>query len=330
VVDPSRNEIFIVADKIMNGGPVHELIGLSTTSGALEMRQRVDPRGADPAALLQRTGLSLDAGRVVFGFGGNYGDCGAYRGRVVSVKETGSTPSFFTVDANSGNSQGAVWMGGAAPIVDAKGDVWVSVGNGSVNSSGQAYDDSDSILELSASLRLKQYFAPSTWAEDNAGDRDISSSPALLANGQVVAAGKSPTVYLLNGTHLGGIGKEEASVSGVCGNDIDGGSAVVGLTVYLPCLNGPVALRVTSSPPALKVLWQSSVGGGPVIVAAGLAWTIGQDGVLYGLDASTGHVRQQASIGSPSNHFPTPSVGDGLLLAASASRVVAFHAAAAS
>lgn len=330
VVDPSRNEIFIVADKIMNGGPVHELIGLSTTSGALEMRQRVDPRGADPAALLQRTGLSLDAGRVVFGFGGNYGDCGSYRGRVVSVKETGSTPSFFTVDANSGNSQGAVWMGGAAPIVDAKGDVWVSVGNGSVNSSGQAYDDSDSILELSASLRLKQYFAPSTWAEDNAGDRDISSSPALLANGQVVAAGKSPTVYLLNGTHLGGIGKEEASVSGVCGNDIDGGSAVVGLTVYLPCLNGPVALRVTSSPPAIKVLWQSSVGGGPVIVAAGLAWTIGQDGVLYGLDASTGHVRQQASIGSPSNHFPTPSVGDGLLLAASAFRVVAFHAAAAS
>jgi outer membrane protein assembly factor BamB len=328
VIDPTRNEIFLVADEIMNGGPVHELVGLSTTSGALELHQRVDPRGADPAALLQRTGLNLDAGHVVFGMGGNYGDCGSYRGRVVSVKETGSSPSFFTVDANSGNSQGAVWMGGAAPIVDAKGNIWASAGNGSVNSSGQAYDDSDSVLELSATLRLKQYFAPSSWAQDNASDRDMSSAPALLAGGQVVAAGKSPTVYLLNGAHLGGIGKQEASVSGVCSNDIDGGSAVVGLTVYLPCLNGPVALRVTSSPPALKVLWQSSVGGGPVIVAAGLVWTIGQDGVLYGLDASTGHVRQQASIGAPANHFSTPSVGDGLLLAPSASRVVAFHAAA--
>ncbi|HEV3267618.1 MAG TPA: PQQ-binding-like beta-propeller repeat protein [Acidimicrobiales bacterium] len=327
VIDPSRNEIFVVAAEIVNGSPVHELVGLSTTSGALEIHEHVDPRGADPSALLERSALSLDVGRVVFAFGGNYGDCGSYRGRVVSVRETGSTPSFFTVDANSGDSQGAVWMGGAAPIVDARGNVWVSAGNGSVHSSGQPYDDSDSVLELSASLRLKQYFAPSSWADDNASDRDMSTAPALLSDGQVVAAGKSPTVYLLNGSRLGGIGKEEASVSGVCGNDIDGGSAVVGMTVYLPCLNGPVALRVTSSPPALTVLWQASVGGGPAIVAAGMVWTIGQDGVLYGLDASTGHVRQQASIGAPANHFPTPSVGSGLLLAASATRVVAFHAA---
>jgi len=330
VIDPSRKEIFVVADELVNGSPRHEMVGLSTTSGAIEVRQRVDPRGADPAALLQRTGLTLDAGRVVFAMGGNYGDCGSYRGRVVSLTETGSTPTFFTVDANAGNSQGAVWMGGAAPVVDAKGDIWVSVGNGSVRSSGQAYDDSDSVLELSATLRLKQYFAPATWAQDNASDQDMSMAPALLSDGQVVAAGKSSTVYLLNGAHLGGTGNEETSLSGVCGNVTDGGSAVVGTTVYLPCLNGPVALRVTAAPAALNVLWQASVGGGPVIVAAGLVWTIGQDGVLYGLDASTGHVRQQATIGQPANHFPTPSVGDGLVLAASATRVVAFHASLAS
>ena len=326
VIDPSRNEIFVVADVLVNGRPEHELLGLNTTSGALELKQRVDPRGADPAALLQRTGLTLDAGHVVFAYGGNYGDCGSYRGRVVSLKETGSTPTFFTVDANGSNAGGAVWMGGAAPVVDAQGNIWVSVGNGSVQSSGQAYDDSDSVLELSATLRLKQYFAPATWAQDNASDYDMSTAPALLSNGQVVVAGKSPTVYLLNGAHLDGIGNEEASLSSVCGNDTDGGSAVVGTTVYLPCLTGPVALRVTTSPPALKVLWQSSVGGGPVVVAAGLIWTIGQNGVLYGLDASTGHARQLASIGVPANHFPTPSVGDGLVLAASATRVVAFHA----
>lgn len=326
VIDPSRNEIFVVADALVNGSPEHELMGLSTTTGALELKQRVDPRGSDPASLLQRSGLTLDAGHVVFAFGGNYGDCGSYRGRVVSLKETGSTPTFYTVDASGGDSQGAVWMGGAAPVVDARGNIWVSVGNGSVRSSGQPYDDSDSVLELSATLRLKQYFAPATWAQDNASDHDMSTAPALLSNGQVVGAGKSPTVYLLNGAHLGGIGHEEASLSDVCGNDIDGGSAVVGTTVYLPCLNGPVALRVSTTPPGFRVLWQSSVGGGPPIVAAGLVWTIGQNGVLYGLDASTGHVHQQASIGVPANHFPTPSVGDGLLLAASANRVVAVHA----
>ena len=34
------------------------------------------------------------------------------------------------------------------------------------------------------------------------------------------------------------------------------------------------------------------------------------------------------TIGAPANHFPTPSVGDGLLLAASAEHVVAFAAPA--
>ena len=63
-------------------------------------------------------------------------------------------------------------------------------------------------------------------------------------------------------------------------------------------------------------------------MAAGLVWTIGLNGVLYGLDPATGRVRQQAAIGTPTNHFPTPSVGDGLLLAASADHVVAFAAPA--
>ena len=66
------------------------------------MSQDVDPPGADTAALLQRTGLTLDAGQVVFGFGGNYGDCASYRGRVAAVPETGGTPKYFTVDAAPG------------------------------------------------------------------------------------------------------------------------------------------------------------------------------------------------------------------------------------
>jgi hypothetical protein len=55
-------------------------------------------------------------------------------------------------------------------------------------------------------------------------------------------------------------------------------------------------------------------------------WTIGQNGELYGLDPVTGDVREQAAVGAPANHFPTPSLGDGLLLAPSADRVVAFTA----
>jgi outer membrane protein assembly factor BamB len=325
VIDPSRNEIYFVADELVGGGPEHMLVGLNTTSGALELHERVDPSGAVASALLQRTGLALAGGRVIFGMGGNDGDCASYRGRVGSVAESGSRPLFYTVDARGGDSQGAVWMGGAAPVVDTHGDVWVSTGNGSVHSSSEAYDDSDSALDLTPTMRLKQFFAPTTWAEDNASDLDMAAAPALLPSGQVVLAGKSPRVYLLNGSRLGGIGHPERIVTGLCNNVINGGNAIVGSTVYLPCLSGPVAVRATVTPASLKVLWTSSVGGGPPIYAAGLVWTIGQNGVLYGLNPSNGHVRQQAAIGSVANHFPTPSVGDALLLVSSADQVVAFH-----
>jgi outer membrane protein assembly factor BamB len=326
VIDPARNEIFVVADELVRGHPEHFLFGLSTMNGAVELRERVDPPGSTPAALLQRTGLNLVDGRVVFGMGGNYGDCATYRGRVISVKASGSKPAIFTVDNRPGDSQGAVWMGGAAPVVDAHGNVWVSVGNGSVYNASQGYDDSDSVLELSATGRLEQYFAPASWPSDNANDLDMSTAPVLLGDGQVVLAGKSPTVYLLNGAHLGGIGTQEASLSSVCSNDIDGGSAVAGMTVYLPCLNGTVAVHVTKSPASLRVMWNANVdGSGPPIVAAGLVWTVGKNGVLYGLDASTGRVRQQVAIGSVDNDFTTPSVGDGLMLVASSYRVLAFR-----
>jgi outer membrane protein assembly factor BamB len=327
VVDAARSEVFVVADVLVDRHPTHELVGLDASTGKIELAQGIDPPGSTPAALLQRTGLALDAERVVFGFGGNYGDCSTYRGWVVSVPEAGGSAEDFGVDSGAGQSRGAVWMGGAAPVVDMSGNIWVEAGNGSVTSPSAPYDHSDSVLELSPGLALLQYFAPSSWASENAGDQDLSTAPALLDGGQVVAAGKDGGAYLLDGTHLGGIGGEQTSAPQACSQDIDGGAAILGATVYLPCLNGPVALEVSSNPASLRLLWRSSSGGGPPIVAAGLVWSIGQNGTLYGISETTGAVVKEASVGAPANHFPTPSVGDGLLIAAAATDVVAFHVA---
>jgi hypothetical protein len=246
---------------------------------------------------------------------------------VVSVPETGGAAEDYAVDSGTGESQGAIWMGGAAPIVDPGGNIWVEAGNGSVTSPGAPYDHSDSVLELSPALALVQYFAPSSWASENARDLDLSTAPALLDNGEVVAAGKDGAAYLLDGAHLGGIGGEQSSVKSACGQAIDGGMAVVATTIYLPCLSGPVAVQATSKSAGLRLLWRATAGGGPPIVAAGLVWSIGQNGTLYGLSTATGAVVEQANIGAPANHFPTPSVGDGVFLAAAARDVVAFQAA---
>jgi outer membrane protein assembly factor BamB len=326
VIDPDRGELYAVTDELVGGTPAHMLVGLDAATGRVELRQPVDPAGSAPAALLQRTALTLDAGRVVFGFGGNYGDCGTYKGTVVSVPEEGGSVADFSVDAASGEHQGAIWMGGAAPVIDRNGNVWVTAGNGSVTSSGHAYDDSDSVLELSSALTLLQYFAPASWRSDNAQDLDLSTAPALLADGQVVAAGKARIVYLLNGSSLGGVGGQVGALPSGCGDDIDGGVAVQGMIVYLPCLAGVQAVQVSASPVGLRLLWSSGQGGGPPIIAGGLVWSVSQSGKVVGLDPSTGTVRQQSSVGKQANHFPTPSVGDGLLLVPTAETVVAFTA----
>jgi outer membrane protein assembly factor BamB len=326
VIDPARREIFVVTDEYRAGRPAHFLVGLDTATGRREMTQRVDPPGQDPAAILQRTGLTLTADNVVFGFGGNYGDCSTYRGRLIAVPETGGRQKTFTVAAASGTSKGAIWMGGAAPVVDGHGNVWVSTGNSTITSSGHRYDSSDGVLQLSPSMRLLQYFAPKSWPVDNAQDIDMAAAPALLANGLVVQGTKSGRIYLLDASHLGGVGGELAVLRSACDADIDGGVAFSGTTVFLPCLTGIIAVRAASSPPRLRLLWRSVTGGGPPILAGGLVWTIGQDGTLSGLGPATGKIRRQAHIGVPANHFPTPGVGDGLLLAACAQNVIAFPA----
>jgi outer membrane protein assembly factor BamB len=175
-------------------------------------------------------------------------------------------------------------------------------------------------------MRLRHFYAPSNWAQQNQQDQGMATEPALLANGQVVEGNKDGNAYLLSAANPGGIGGQLAKLQ-VCDTNIDGGVAVVGSTVYLPCLSGIVAVRAGAAPPSLHLVWNSGNGGGPPIFAAHLIWTIGHDGTLSALDPATGRTRQQASIGTPANHFPTPSVGDGLLVAPSARNVVAFTAA---
>jgi polyvinyl alcohol dehydrogenase (cytochrome) len=329
VIDPARHEIFVVADELKNGSPHHMLTGLNTATGQVELSEEADPPGQAPKNLLQRTGLTIDDGHVYFGYGGNAEMCGFYRGRVASVPESGGAPHFFTVDAGRGDNHGAVWMGGAAPAVSPNGDLWVATGNGPLTSQKHPYDDSDGVLELSPSLHLVQYFAPANWLINNSDDLDMTIEPVLLPDGQVILTGKNTIVFLLNGKHLGGIGHQQAQLGPVCTTNIDGGTADVGMTVFLPCLGSILAIKADRSPPALHLLWNSGVGGGPPIVAGGLVWTIAQNGKLYGLDPATGKVRQETSIGAPANHFPTPGIGAGLLLAPSAQNVIAFRTSAA-
>jgi PQQ-like domain len=326
VIDAARGEVFAVTDEAAGASAQHYLLGLDLYTGAVLLHQPISLPGSDQLAELQRTGLALDDGSVVAGFGGNDGDCGNYHGWVVAIPEGGGPQSSFEVASAAGDLQGAVWMGGAAPVVDGQGNIWVTTGNSAFESASDPYDDSDGVIELSPSLHVVQFFAPSTWYSDNASDFDFSTSPALVsANGLAFAAGKSHIGYLLSQSNLGGVGGQLQSLGSFCSGDVDGGTAVSGATVYEPCQAGIVAVA-TSTPNSATVLWHSNSGaGGPPIVAGGFVWSIDTaSDTLDGLDPSTGTAVQQLALGSESNHFPTPSVADGLLLAPSSTQVHAF------
>jgi hypothetical protein len=293
-------------------------------TGTTLLDEDVDPPGQPTSAILQRTGLNLSNGNVVFGYGGNDGDCSTYSGWVASAPEGGGTPGYY--QAVPIGNDGAVWMGGAAPEVDGSGNIWVATGNGS---SSTPYDFSDSVLQLSPALGRTQYFAPSNWSFMNSHDQDLgSTAPALLSDGTVLQVGKNQLAYLMSQSNLGGNTGTGIATAAVCPGAIaGGGDAVVGSVVYVPCENGLQALQTSASPASVSVLWTNSNASGPPISAGGLVWSIGGTS-LYGVNPSTGATVEQLTVGSQANHFPTPSVGDGLLLAPASNQIIAFAGSA--
>jgi outer membrane protein assembly factor BamB len=282
--------------------------------------------GEDQLAQLQRPGLALDHGRVVIAYGQNTGDCpgpnGPAHGYVVSIPETGGPLDFFQV--GSGGDRGAVWMGGSSPVVDPQGNVYVASADGDNLGAGQPYDDSDAVLELSPAMHLESIFYLKDWQQLSGDDLDLGTGDPVLVDGFVFQVGKTDTAYLLRQGHLGGEDGEVASLP-VCHGDPDGGHAVMGSVVYVPCPNGVTAIRVAAKAPYLKQLWTDNDGAaGAPIIADGLVWTIGADNAVHGLNPANGKQVVSIPFGGSANHFPTPSAADGLLLLPGTSQVFAF------
>ena len=98
-----------------------------------------------------------------------------------------------------------------------------------------------------------------------------------------------------------------------------------GSVVYIPCPNGVTAIKVSTKPPHLKQLWTDNDGAaGAPIIADGLVWTIGSDNAVHGLNPANGKEVVSIPFGASANHFPTPSVGDGLLLLPGTNQIFAF------
>ncbi len=338
VIDPADGVLYAVADTWDGSHAQHLLEGFRIDTGEKVLSTVVDPPGSDPKALLQRTALNLDGGNVIFGFGGNDGDCSDYQGAVASVPESGAAPSFWQVPiAAPSTSGGAVWATGG-PAVNAAGTVFASTGNPNPPSGQEAstYDYSDSVVELSPSMSLEGHFEPPNWKADSNSDRDLSSSaPELLPGGLVFQAGKNGTGYLIDESTMAS-GAAAVYSHQVCnGSGSFGGDSYAGGVIYLPCTNGVQALSYNATARTFAPLWQGpSDAVGPPIVSGGLVWTVATGGTngggtkLYGLDPATGKARYTEQLPSPvADHFASPSAAGGRVLVASGSTISAYQTA---
>ncbi|WP_376797355.1 PQQ-binding-like beta-propeller repeat protein [Thermogemmatispora sp.] len=317
VYDPATNLVFAVAEV---SGPRHILVGVDADSGAIKFSRSVDPADADPRVHQQRAALALANGRIYIAYGGLYGDCGDYRGRVVAVSTTDPHAAMLTFTVPTPR-EGGIWAP-AGPSIDESGNIYVSVGNGAVTSG--AWDHSDSVLRLSPSLQLEDGFAPRQWASDNAADLDLSSlGPVLLPNGLLFIAGKSGMAYLLRANALGGVGGQLLEQR-LC--DAYGGAARVDNVIYLPCSLGVVQVTIASGPRLVRG-WQApaNINGSP-IVGGNTLYVVDRTGALYALNRQTGAVRARIAI-EPTSRFATPTLVGRTLLVGTMNGVVAISIA---
>jgi hypothetical protein len=290
--------VYVAAE--FGGPPRHVLYAIRFSTGAVVWHHSLDLSGVQTSAMQERGALLVADGRVWVPFGGLAGDCGGYKGRVVGVRLNGTGSAIaYTVPTVR---EAGIWTP-PGPAFDGT-NLFVAVGNGA-SVIGDPYDHSDSVLKINTSAHLVDSFSPTTWASDNAVDADLGSQGPAIVGKWVFQAGKSGHAYVLNRSHLGGIGGQVSSAS-LCVSF--GGTAVVGSRVYVPCTDGVRAVRIDSTG-HLHVLWHASsaITGSPV-VGGGRVWSLDPNsGVLYALDPATGHVVSHVSVGSTSR-FATPAL----------------------
>jgi hypothetical protein len=162
----------------------------------------------DPDLHLQRPGLLLVNGRLVFALG-SLGDNGDYHGWVFSydARRLGTGPGVW-VSTRPGfdRSLGGIWQSGTGLAADDQGNVYFTTGNGTFNNST---DFADSFVKLAVgsdgALRRVDSFTPCNQEELANADLDLTSGVLRFPGGRyLIGGGKQGILYVLRAGDMGG------------------------------------------------------------------------------------------------------------------------------
>jgi outer membrane protein assembly factor BamB len=317
VVDAAAGRVY-AAGMVQPGRDV--LFDLDLSTGRLIASTPADADGADPSVHNQRAALTLSGGQVYIPYGGRFGDCGNYHGRVVSVAASSSGLGPETSYTLPTQREGGFWAPPGAAVAG-DGSLYLTSGN---SSSSGPYDYGNSVVRLSAGLKLLDSFAPSDWASLNSSDSDLGSTgPVLLPANRVFQVGKTGVGYLLDAGHLGGIGGQLHSGS-ICSSRAFGAVAHDGDTMFVPCQGGIVQVTVTGD--SFDVGWTTPLSApGPTIIAGGAVWAVTTgSGDLVALEPSSGRMITAEHIGDVPSRFTSAAAGSGRVVVGAGRVVMAF------
>ena len=313
VMDLASRSLFLDAETTPSAGVFrHMIYSLNVDTGAINAGWPVDVNAAvsgfDSSVQSQRAALAVVGNILYVPYGGRFGDCGSYRGRVIGVQinNPASVMSFATTSTRAG-----IW--GPGGIASDGTNTFVTTGNGS----GTTWGGSEAVIRLLAgpifSGSTTDYWAPVNWQTLDSGDTDLGGSgpilvdvPGATPSALVVALGKDGNAYLLNRSNLGGVSAPVAS-----SNVNSGGTIIQAAASYQTAMGTYVVFRGSSSAtrtfrinagnaPTITITWAVTGQSGrssPIVTSTDgtnntVVWVVGSAGDqrLHGYNGDTGAV----------------------------------------
>ena len=312
VIDPSSNTLYLVSKSVDASHTTFyqrlhaiDLATGSEKSGSPVTIAATYPGSGDggttvtfnPGPENQRGGLALMNG-VVYITWSAHEDVAPWYGWVMGYSYDGTAFTQVAVfNAAPETQEGGIWMGGGAPASDPNGNLYLVTGNGNFDANSSTApntDYGDSLLQLTGTLGLSQYFTPSDQAADGGGDLDFGAGgAAVLADlpagspipHLLICGGKDSSLYVLNRDVLGGLGDNVAVQKIDFGYRVYATGAYWNSNYYLSGNQGPlVEFVLNAAVPQMSQAATSShvygFGGSTPSISAAAA----QNGIVWTLD----------------------------------------------
>lgn len=173
----------------------------------------------DPVRQNQRPGLELVNG-VVYIAWASHCDMGPYHGWILGYDAT-SLKQVVAYNDTPNGFDGGIWMSAEGLAADTNGNLYLSVGNGSVGSNGNLRDPlnrGESLLKLTrngTNLNVASWFTPYDYKKLEDADADFGSSGVILIPGSSLAftGSKEGWGYLVERDNMGGLSTTNADTN---------------------------------------------------------------------------------------------------------------------